>query len=40
MIQKYLQVTSEYIDLCQVGLNIFPTLGMPSGKCGIGKEIV
>lgn len=26
--QKYLKVMSEYVDFCQVGLNIFPTLEM------------
>lgn len=37
---KYLKVMSEYIDLCQLGLNIFPTLEMQNRKCITLKEIV
>lgn len=38
--QKYLKVMAEYIGLCQVGLNIFPTLEMQNRKCITVKEIV
>lgn len=38
--QKYLKVMSEYIDLCQVGLNISPTFEMQSKKRVTPKEIV
>lgn len=37
---KYLKVMSEYIDLCQLGLNIFPMLEMQNRKCITVKEIV
>lgn len=38
--QKYLKTMSEYIDLCQVDLNVSPTFEMQSRKCITLKETV